>query len=1364
VLSVVKLRVGQEAYHLTGVAKSLDDYYTGAGEAPGWWAGVGAERLGLAGEVDGDDLRALLGGMAPGTGGLSPNGEEIKPHPRRVPGFDLTWKAPKSLSVLYAVSDDPRVQGAIIEACEAALHSTLAWLERDVIRVRRGTGNQRWLSDLAAHDPGAAEQAKIRVQPVRGVAAAVFRHRTSRAGDPLLHWHVLLPNLVEGVDGRWSAFVHPELYRYARAAGEVFQTAVRAEATERLGLVWRPGRHVPEVAGVPQSLCDRFSKRSRERDAWLAATGTASTPRGRQAAVLATRQHKPEVEGERFDAIWKAEALDAGWGPDAAEALIATLTPEAELPVEGRWRLPEWMPGPDGDPVLHDRLVDPDDWIAHLLETELTLPDATFTRPQLVQAVAARLGDGATVATVERVTARVLASAHVVPVHDLETQRWTSVVHLRRERRLLDTAHQSRNALTPVATRAVRKMVAARPTLGHDQADAVRTVCASRDGVTVLVGPAGTGKTFTLDAIRDAYQRAGYHVIGAAPSALGALELSTGAHLPAQTVHRLLGRWARGIDLPDKHTVLVVDEAGMAATRELEPLVSQVVGSGGRVLLVGDHRQLPSVTAGGAFGALATDEDSTVATLTINRRQRHAWERAALAELRDGKVPEAVDAYRDHHRVVAVDDPADLIDAAVNRYFAAHQDGLRPVLYAGTNDTARTLNHTVRRRLITQGHLPAEPALSWAGRDYAIGDRVLLRHNSYHETTLDGAPTELLNGEAGTVIDGGPAGLLVRLDLGERDAIVRADYIAAGHLDHAYALTTTRTQGGTWDLGIGVGTDGLYREAGYTGLSRGRHSNWLVLTRAELDDIDTELANHNHGIPLPSEEPDDVTTELTHRLERSRAKLLALTRDPHADHVAHLADTLPLAELEAIAQRCRAIEAEATRVVGCDPRVVADEVARAQHTATHLAIGYRVKAHDRGNIGTIVGYDDHAGTVTVHFISPDGAEADKDLPWAAVEIVNPRQPDPRQLPPEAQATLDALLEPVREALAAWHAHLAARGIRPLDAQHHERAATLATDRATHHLTAQQPDWLHHLLGPRPETPMAATVWDDATRHIAAHRTHHHLPRDVDGIGPPPSIDSDEHDAWSQASAHLARTRIWLATHDTQPMIPLTRARSTAELQARREHLEGIFATAPRDQSRLIESLTNGQLTLDDAAQVLDRALAAHGARRDWILEHWSHVVEHAEITRSLTAHAQGPDLRPLLDQLAVTAPSGQDSTSPEALLAAAARADLPWLRGFLGNVLPADATRVDDATRDLLGRVAAYRYRWRISHRDPLGPAASTPAQTTQRAALAEVLSAAWVRAIEPHGPVEPQLAVHAAGRPDDVTADDLRSGYDLGI
>ncbi|MEW6155713.1 MAG: MobF family relaxase [Actinomycetota bacterium] len=220
-LSVAKLRVGQEAYQLSGVAQSLDDYYTGAGEAAGRWLGSGAVLLGLDGEVDPDDLRAVLAGLAPGSGGLTPNGDTLRAHARRVPGFDLTFKAPKSVSVLYAVSDDPRVQAAIIDAGEAALRDALGWLEREAIHVRRGSGDEAYLANLAARDPEAAAAARIRTLPAHGVVAAAFRHRTSRAGDPLLHWHTLVANLAPGPDGRWTAFVHPDLYRAVRAAGEV---------------------------------------------------------------------------------------------------------------------------------------------------------------------------------------------------------------------------------------------------------------------------------------------------------------------------------------------------------------------------------------------------------------------------------------------------------------------------------------------------------------------------------------------------------------------------------------------------------------------------------------------------------------------------------------------------------------------------------------------------------------------------------------------------------------------------------------------------------------------------------------------------------------------------------------------------------------------------------------------------------------------------------------------------------------------------------------------------------------------------------------------------------------------------------------
>ena len=220
----------------------LGDYYSGAGEAHGQWIGGGASRLGLDGQVDPDDLRAVLAGLRPGTGGLTPNGDTLRPHPRRVPGFDLTFKAPKSASVLYAVSDDPRVQGAVVEAGEAAMRVAIGYLEREAVRVQRGSHNLAYLARLDDHDRQVAGPRRLATS---GVVAASFRHRTSRAGDPLLHWHVLVANVVEGTDGKWSSLVHPEIYRHARAAGEVFQAVYRDELTRRLGVEWRPGRARP---------------------------------------------------------------------------------------------------------------------------------------------------------------------------------------------------------------------------------------------------------------------------------------------------------------------------------------------------------------------------------------------------------------------------------------------------------------------------------------------------------------------------------------------------------------------------------------------------------------------------------------------------------------------------------------------------------------------------------------------------------------------------------------------------------------------------------------------------------------------------------------------------------------------------------------------------------------------------------------------------------------------------------------------------------------------------------------------------------------------------------------------------------------
>ena len=278
-LSLWKLRVGAEAYYLAQVARGLDDYYTGNGEVPGQWIGGASPALGLDGDVDPEDLRAILAGLAPGTG-LTPNGDLLRPHPRRVPGFDLTFSVPKSVSVLYALAD-PIVRAEVVAAGEAALASTVSWLEREACHVRRGTNNR------AAKVADVAEWGTRRY-PGAGFVAAAFRHRTSRAGDPQLHWHVLVANTTRGPDGRWTALDATGLYRSKRAAGVAFQAALRDELTRRLGLSWLPPvKDVAEVAGVPAPVLRLFSKRRDQIAAELARTGAAG-PKAADRATLAT--------------------------------------------------------------------------------------------------------------------------------------------------------------------------------------------------------------------------------------------------------------------------------------------------------------------------------------------------------------------------------------------------------------------------------------------------------------------------------------------------------------------------------------------------------------------------------------------------------------------------------------------------------------------------------------------------------------------------------------------------------------------------------------------------------------------------------------------------------------------------------------------------------------------------------------------------------------------------------------------------------------------------------------------------------------------------------------------------------------------
>ena len=221
----------------------------------------------------------------------------------------------------------------------------------------------------------------------------------------------------------------------------------------------------------------------------------------------------------------------------------------------------------------------------------------------------------------------------------------------------------------------------AHPTLSSEQANVVAHLCMSGNGVDVLTAPAGAGKTFAIDAARDAWERSGHRVVGAALAARAAAELQAAAGVPSTTLDSFLGALERGMATLDDRTVVVVDEAGMVGTRKLARLLDHASAAAAKVVLVGDPRQLPEIDAGGLLAALA--ERVPGVALTENRRQRDEWERQALRHLRDGDLDIALGSYRDHGRVTIGDNAEDTRARLVADWWAARVAGEDVVMLAG---------------------------------------------------------------------------------------------------------------------------------------------------------------------------------------------------------------------------------------------------------------------------------------------------------------------------------------------------------------------------------------------------------------------------------------------------------------------------------------------------------------------------------------------------------------------------------------------------------------------------------------------------------------------------------------------------------
>jgi conjugative relaxase-like TrwC/TraI family protein len=842
-------------YHLSADASSVSR-----------WHGEGARLLGVSGRVRKEELGPLLQGFAPDRRPLIQNAGERN----HQPGWDCTFSAPKSVSVLWACAPDA-TREEVLSCHRISVDAALRYLQDVAAFTRRGKGGRL------------VERSRLVV--------ATFDDATSRAGDPALHTHCLVLNVGVRADGTTGTILSKPLYLHKMAAGALYRAELAAQLQQRLGVACEPDGTAFKVRDIPDSLVKSLSKRRAAIEATLDANGLASAAAA-AAATLATRGAKKTLPplGELL-ASWQQEAREHGLDltrvigrPQRTRdttRLLARIIDQslrevtkstshfAARDLRRTVAQAAQSHGISADVIRKavSRTLTQSPAVVRLgnlnRERRYTTAEVYALERDRLIAAADRLGERRDHGVGEKIIDRVLGR--------YETPRSAVSEELRHHAAQLLKAAR-RQPTSKVDRPALRRR--SRFTLSDEQKAAVRHLTAAgRGNVRFLEGGAGTGKTATLAVVREVWQKQGLRVIGVALAGKAARELRSGSGIESVTLAMLLRmmrpgrkdrirhharqilRAARGKKTyglrplqMDGKTVLVVDEAGMLATHQFAELLRVAETAGALLVAVGDRRQLPAIERGGAFAFLADRIGRAILRTVL--RQKDARDVQAVTDIADGRAARAIRNLA-ARGLVTVSDNRPAARAALVSDWARNERDTRDknLIFAGTNAEAHDINQLCQAARLHLGELSTRhrattrPVIDPRSKQPLSvtvyrGDRVLFTEGS---RTLG-----VTNGDTGTVtaIRRSPlragATLSVRLDDGRALLVPLASYRG---LRLGYAVTTHKGQGTTVDRAYVLAGGRMQdRELSYVQASRARLTTRLYVDRNEAGPRFAEIA------------------------------------------------------------------------------------------------------------------------------------------------------------------------------------------------------------------------------------------------------------------------------------------------------------------------------------------------------------------------------------------------------------------------------------------------------------------------------------------------------------------------------------------
>jgi hypothetical protein len=603
--------------------------------------------------------------------------------------------------------------------------------------------------------------------------------------------------------GGWKALDTGLLRDHLHAATAVGRMAAAAKAVELgYGIEANPGRSGRlggwAISGIPKEAWEVHASRSAQIDE---AVGPDASYRSRSVAARATRDRKSLERVEDLVPRWREELARAGY-------------PALELAAEVEHACLAYEP--PSTEIL-------DGLAAELLGSGGRLAsEKTFSRADVIVAVAPHL-HGLPVSFLDNAVDKVLAHEDAIALPLVSRARepvWAAACVVEDERRIADLADTLAERAGPAvsyeeAAAAIRRTELARGfRFTTRQGEVAKGLLTSGNSLDLVVGVAGSGKTSTLSAVREGFEAAGYKVLGAATSGQAAKALGEGAGVASRTVASLTWRMEHGHAVLSPRHVLVLDEGSMTSDSDVGKLLAAVESSGAKLVTVGDYRQLGSVGPGGALEALVSRHPGHVWSLTDNLRQRDPAERHALDHLRVGRVPSAVNWYREHGRVHAAPSKDIAMYEMVKAWAADVAEGREALLVAYHRDSVEALNRAAREVWGKLGRLSGPELEAPGGRRYRAGDRVIT----------------LAPGQGGAWVTSQQA-VVASVDLETQSLVARTregavlrigpDEIVSDKLAHAYAITAHRSQGSTVDVTYAL-EDGGGRELAYVAMSRAR--------------------------------------------------------------------------------------------------------------------------------------------------------------------------------------------------------------------------------------------------------------------------------------------------------------------------------------------------------------------------------------------------------------------------------------------------------------------------------------------------------------------------------------------------------------